>query len=159
MNIASKSKLGIMVFVMTLFTINLSAQRPGGGQRPGSGPGGQGRGLRMSEEDIERRVDNLAKTLELTEDQHKKILDHELEFYTKMQIAREKNSGNREAMRASMIKARESRDKNYEEVLSADQFKKYKEIEQERINQRRQQNQNRDPQDRSNRPEKGRGRN
>jgi len=117
----------------------------------------------MSEEDVKRRVNDLSENLKLSDDQHKKILDYELEFYTKMQVEREKmrNSGefDRDAMRERMIKVREERDKKYEEVLSPAQMEKYRELREQRMNQRRQQFQESDPQKSGERPTRGRGRN
>ena len=68
-----------LAFLMSLFTLTLSGQ---GGQGTGGGPG-QGRGFQMSEDDITERVDNLSETLKFSKEQHKKILEYELEFYNK----------------------------------------------------------------------------
>jgi hypothetical protein len=153
-------KLVGLTLMMGLLTLQLSAQ---GGQRPGGRPGGPGRGFQMSEEDVKRRVNDLSENLKLSEDQHKKILDYELEFYTKMQVEREKirNSGefDREAMRDRMMKVREERDKKYEEVLSPSQMEKYRELREQRMNQRRQQFQENNSQNSGERPARGRGRN
>ena len=93
----------------------------------------------MTEEDIERRVDNMSETLELTKDQHSKVMSFEMENSTKMQLEREKNMGDRDAMRASMMKIRDERNKQYEEVLTEVQLVKFKEIQEQQRNQRRQQ--------------------
>jgi hypothetical protein len=117
----------------------------------------------MSEEDIKKRVDDLSTNLELSKDQHKKIMDYEMEFYTRMQVEREKmrNSGDfdREAMRERMTKVREERNKKYEEVLTKDQLEKYKVIQEQRRNEMRQQRQQANPQQDGDRPARGRGRN
>ena len=144
-----------LAFLMSLFTLTLSGQ---GGQGPGGGPG-QGRGFQMSEDDITERVDNLSETLKFSKDQHKKILEYELEFYNKIQVERQKFTGDREAMRATMMQAREERDKKYEEVLTKEQMEKFKEIQEERRSDMRRQYQENNPKGEGDRPARGRGRN
>jgi len=143
-----------LAFLMSLFTLTLSGQ---GGQGPGGGPG-QGRGFQMSEDDITERVDNLSETLKFSKDQHKKILEYELEFYNKMQVERQKFTGDREAMRATMMQAREERDKKYEEVLTKEQMEKFKEIQEQRRSDMRRQYQENNPEGENDRPARGRGR-
>lgn len=144
-----------LAFLMSLFTLTLSGQD---GQGPGGGPG-QGRGFQMSEDDIIERVDNLSETLKFSKDQHKKILEYELEFYNKIQVERQKFTGDREAMRATMMQAREERDKKYEEVLTKEQMEKFKEIQEERRSDMRRQYQENNPEGENDRPARGRGRN
>ena len=144
-----------LAFLMSLFTLTLSGQ---GGQGTGGGPG-QGRGFQMSEDDITERVDNLSETLKFSKEQHKKILEYELEFYNKIQVERQKSTGDREAMRASMMQAREERDKKYEEVLTKEQMEKFKEIQEERRSDMRRQYQENNPEGENDRPARGRGRN
>ncbi len=143
-----------LAFLMSLFTLTLSGQ---GGQGPGGGPG-QGRGFQMSEDDIIERVDNLSETLKFSKDQHKKILEYELEFYNKIQVERQKFTGDREAMRATMMQAREERDKKYEEVLTKEQMEKFKEIQEQRRSDMRRQYQENNPEGENDRPARGRGR-
>jgi Spy/CpxP family protein refolding chaperone len=147
-------KFGVAATMMLLFVLQLSAQGPGG------------RGFQMTEEDIKLRVESTAKSLELSEDQHKKVLSYELEFYNKTQIEFQKmrNSGgqfDREEMRAKMTKVMEERNAKYEEVLTPDQYKKFTEIQEQRRSemrqQREQQQQNPDDQP-AERPQRGRGR-
>jgi len=148
-------KFGIAAAIMLLFVIQLSAQGPGGG-----------RGFQMTEDDIKERVETTAKTLELSDDQHKKVLSYELDFYNKRQIEFQKmrNSGgefDREEMRARMTKVMDERNAKYEELLTPDQYKKFIETQEQRRNemrqQREQQQQNPDGQP-AERPERGRGR-
>jgi hypothetical protein len=145
--------------VMSLLMIQLFGQD---GPRPGGGPG---RGFQMTEEDIRERVDNLAETLGFSEDQHKKVMQFELEFYNKMQVERQKmmnNSGgnfDREAWRETMMKNREERDKHYEEVLTSDQLVRLKEIQEQRRSERRRQYQQSSSENEEERPARGRGRN
>lgn len=148
-------KFGVAAAIMLLFVLQLSAQGPGGG-----------RGFQMTEEDIKERVETTAKSLELSEDQHKKVLTYELEFYNKQQIEFQKmrNSGgefDREEMREKMMKIRDERNAKYEELLSPEQYVKFTEIQEQRRSemrqQREQQQQNPDNQP-AERPERGRGR-
>ena len=156
-------KLSGIAIVMSLFIIQLSGQDA---PRPGGGPGGgQGRGFQMTEEDIRERVDNLAETLEFSEDQHKKVMRFEMEFYNKMQVERQKMRNNpngnfdREAMRATMTKNREERDKHYEEVLTKEQLVKFKEIQEQRRSEMRRQYQESSSDNQEERPARGRSRN
>ena len=74
-------KFAAAASVMLLFVLQLSAQ----------GPGGMGRGFQMTEDDIKERVESTAKSLELSDEQHKKVLSIEMESYNKMQIEFQKN--------------------------------------------------------------------
>jgi hypothetical protein len=148
--------------LMLVFTLQLSAQDPGGGQGRQGGPG---RGPEMTEEDIKERVDNLAETLEMSEDQHKKILAVDMEFYNKMQIERQKmrNDGgpppDREVMQAKMRVMRDERNQKYEDVLTPEQYNKFIEIQEQRREQMRQQHQQNNPGGEGDRPPRGRSRN
>ena len=151
----------VLVGLMFAFTFQLSAQEPERDQdRPGGrgGPGGARRGYQTTEEDISERADHLAATLELTEQQHKKIVDYDLEFYTKMQVEREKHMGDREAMRAAMMEARDQRNRKYEEVLTKEQMDKFLEIQEQRREQMRQQRQQNNSGGEEERPARGRSR-
>lgn len=146
--------LGLLI---ALFAVNLSAQ----------GPGGPGRGFQMSEEDIKERAETTATTLGLNEDQHKKILAIDMDFYNKMQIQRQKmmsaggspSEADRTAMRENMMKMRDDRNAQYKEVLTSEQYEKFLEIQEQRRNEMRQQRQQ-NPQDEEEgeRPARGRGR-
>lgn len=149
-----KAKFTLAAAVMTLFTLQLSAQGPGGG-----------RGFQMTEEDIKERTKMTAETLGLNEDQHKKIEAVDLDFYNKMQIERQKMRNadgpppDREEMRARMMKMRDERNAEYEKVLSADQYKQFIELQEQRRNEMRQQRQQNNPDGQSEeRPARGRGR-
>lgn len=144
-----------MALLLAALTIPSYAQQPAG--PPPGGPGGPGRGFGMTEEDIKENVDNLAETLDLTAEQQKKILNYDMEFYTKIQVEREKHMGDRDAMRAAMMKARDERNEKYEEVLTPEQMKKFLEIQEQRRNQMRQQREQGGGEEEK--PARGRGRN
>jgi Spy/CpxP family protein refolding chaperone len=148
-------KFAASTVLMWIFALQLAAQRPGGG-----------RGFQMTEEDIKERVESTAKSLELSEEQHKQVLNYELEFYNKQQIEFQKmrNSGgefDREEMRERMMKIRDERNARYQEMLTPEQYKKFTEIQEQRRSemrrQREQQQQNPDGQP-AERPARGRGR-
>ncbi len=121
----------------------------------------------MTEEDIKERVDNTAQTLKLNDEQHKKVLAVEMDFYNKMQIERQKmrNAGgpptDREAMREKMMKMRDERNAEYEAVLTPEQYKKFIEQQEKRMREMREQRQQSRPEgegSETERSERGRGR-
>lgn len=122
-----------LVLLGTLFILNVSAK------------GGPGRGFQMTEEDIKERVDANAKTLKMNDEQHKKALSIERDFYNKMQIERQKmmNAGgppsDLEAMRAKMTEMRDERNAKYEEILTPDQYKEFIEMQEQRQREMREQ--------------------
>lgn len=139
----------------TLFVLNLSAQR------------GSGRGFQMTEEDIKERVDANAKTLKMNDEQHKKAMAVEMDFYNKMQIERQKmmNAGgppsDREAMREKMGKMRDERNAQYEKILTPDQYKQFIDMQEQRRREMREQYQQSNPDGEGGteeRQERGRGR-
>ena len=136
-------KVASLMILLALFMLPLFAQ-----ERPGEGHGqGQGHGQwggQMSEENVKQRVDNLAETLECTDQQKEKILAYELDWYRKMQTERQKmmdGGGDREAMQAKMQEQRKLKDEKYAEVLTEAQMKKYNQLMEERMQQRQAQRQ------------------
>jgi len=151
--------LGLAILV-SLFALNISAQ----------GPGGPGRGFRMTEDDIKANVESTAKTLDLTEEQQKKVLATEMDFYNKMQIEFQKmrNEGgppaDRDAMREKMMKMRDDRNAAYEAVLTPEQYKKFTDMQEQRMREMREQREQANPGgdqggSSADRPARGRGRN
>ncbi len=116
---------------LALFSIPLFAQ-------PGQG---QGRGRQMTEENVIERVQRTADSLNLTDAQEKKVQEFEMEFFRKNQKMRENfdfETGDREAMRAYMMKQREERDEKYAKVLTEEQMEKYIQMQERRQQQMRQ---------------------
>ncbi len=149
-------KLAGFVLLIALFSLNISAQGPGG---PGGGPP-------MTEEDIKENAKKTAETLGLSDDQYKKILAIDMDFYNKMQIERQKmmnmerTEENRDAMRSKMMKMRDDRNKQYEEVLTPEQYEKFIEIQEQRRSEMQKQRQEGNPDStQTAKPERGRGRN
>jgi Spy/CpxP family protein refolding chaperone len=153
-NLFNLRSIGLAILV-SIFTLNISAQGPGGGRQ-------------MTEEDIKERSGNTAETLGLDKDQHKKIEAVDMDFYNKMQIERQKMrsaggppaEGDREAMREKMRKMNDDRNSQYEEILTPKQYKKFIEIQEQRRTEMRQQRQESNPDGESGeKSERGRGRN
>ena len=158
MNNMINIKTASFTILLAFFMLPLLAQ---GGQGQGHGQG-MGRG-QMSEEDIKQRIDNLAETLECTDQQKEKLLEVELEWSRKMQTERAKYQGgggdfDRDAMRAKMQEQRKLKDEKYKEILSDTQMKKYEQIMAERMQQRQGQRPG-DGDDQGSRGQRGRGRN
>jgi hypothetical protein len=121
MNNLDYLKTAILWAVLLLLSIPGLAQ-------PGSG---QGRGRQFTEEDIKERVSSMADSLDMTEDQEKKILAIELAYFKQNQERRENfdpETGDREAMREYMMQQREERNEKYAEILTVEQMEKYQEM-------------------------------
>ena len=111
---------------------------PAFSQPPG---GGQGRRRQMTEEEVTEGVRRTADSLDLTDAQEKKVLEFELEFYKERQKMFENfdpQTGDREAMRAKMMKQRDERNEKYDEVLTEEQLEKFKQMQERRRQQMRQ---------------------
>lgn len=90
------------------------------------------------EQQAERRVEYLNKELKLTEAQQKELKTWFTESAKKREEAFQKNRDNREEMRAQMQKDREATDAQLKKVLTAEQYKTYKENEEKRQKERQQ---------------------
>jgi len=88
------------------------------------------------EERTKAQVERVEKLLSLTADQKTKIQAIETELGKEMSAIREKNQGDRDAMRTAMQELDKKRDAKYKEVLTADQFKKYLEDKEQRQRER-----------------------
>jgi len=149
-------EMAAVVLLFSLFSMNIFAQ----------GPGGPGRGQQMTEDDIKERSAQTARTLELNEDQTKKILSIDMDFYNKMQIERQKmrnmerSPENRDIMMEKMRTMRDERNEQYEKVLTPDQYEKFIEMEEQRRSEMREKRQQNNPDSKQEeRPARGRGRN
>jgi Spy/CpxP family protein refolding chaperone len=148
-------KMAGVALLLSLFSMSIYAQ-----------PGGPGRGQQMTEEDIKERSQATAKTLGLNEKQQEKILAIDMDFYNKMQIERQKmrnmerTEETRNVMREKMTKMNDERNKQYKEVLTPEQYKKFIEIQEQRRDEMRQQRQQSNPDgEKGGSSERGRGRN
>ena len=118
-------KISVFALILVFCAAPLFAQ-PGQGQRGGM----------MTEEGVKARIDNLATSLKLSDKQKKEILDFELAQMKKFQAEREKNAGNREAMRSIMEKSRKERNDKYTAVFTPEQMQQYNKMMEERAQQR-----------------------
>jgi len=112
--------------IMFLATITLATAQ----QRQGMPP----------EERAKAQTERLEKLLSLTADQKTKVHAIELEIGKEMTEQRQKTQGDREAMRAAMQEVNKKRDEKYKAVLTADQFKKYLEDNEQRARERQRSN-------------------
>jgi len=108
----------------------------------------------MTEEDIKAQVESTANTLKMNDEQQKKALAVEMDFYNKMQIEFQKrmNAGGppadqaeRDAMRNKMMQMRDERNAEYEKILSPDQYKQFIDMQEQRMREMREQRQQMDP--------------
>jgi len=96
---------------------------------------GQGRQQMTPEERAKTNTERLEKLLSLKADQKTKVHAIELEIGKEMSALRQNNSQG-EARREAMQKLNAKRDAKYKEVLTADQFKKYQEDNEQRQRER-----------------------
>jgi hypothetical protein len=158
MRILMNIRTAALLAFMTLIAIPVTGQqRPAPGQ--GQGPG-RGQGREWTEDDVKQRVKRQSQALDLSKEQETKMLDFEMELYKTNQVDMQKYRGDREKMREHMTKQREQRDKKYKEILDEEQYKKYKQNQEDRMQNRNPQNRN--PQNGNQpqgaRPDRGRGR-
>ena len=123
--------------IMFLATITLATAQPGQGQ--GQRQGGQ-RQQMTPEERAKAQTDRLEKLLSLTADQKTKVHAIELEIGKEMTAQRQKTQGDRDAMRTALQEISKKRDAKYKEVLTADQYKKYLEDNEQRLRERQRNN-------------------
>ena len=124
-----RNKFAILIIIASFLAMPMFGQRGTGQGRP---QGNRPQPRQMTEENVKERVNRLASNLEMNEDQKKKIMDYELELYKKNQVERQRMMGDRESMRAYMMKQREEREKKYKEVLTKEQWEKYQEFREQR---------------------------
>jgi Spy/CpxP family protein refolding chaperone len=91
----------------------------------------------------ERRLQMLKDSLQLTSDQEKKVADILKQEQTAFENAREENRGDREAMRAFMLKQTKKTDEQIKSVLTKEQAEKYDSIMKARREQMREKSQQR----------------
>ena len=103
-----RNKFAILIIIASFLAMPMFGQRGTGQGRP---QGNRPQPRQMTEENVKERVNRLASNLEMNEDQKKKIMDYELELYKKNQVERQRMMGDRESMRAYMMKQREEREK------------------------------------------------
>lgn len=119
-------KTATLLVLLVICSLPTFAQPPGGGQ---------GRRRQMTEEEVKEGVRRTADSLDLTAEQEKKVLAFEMDFYKERQKMFENfdpETGDREAMRAEMMKQRDERNDKYAEVLTEEQLEKFQEMQDSR---------------------------
>ena len=111
-------KFSLFLLALLFVSVNMNAQ--GRGQRPAP----------PTAEERAKNLDELATKLELSMEQKTKAGEIEETFFADTQKARQ--SGDRESMREKMTALRDNRAKAMKEVLSAEQFKQWEEIQKAR---------------------------
>ncbi|MFK7984172.1 MAG: DUF4890 domain-containing protein [Saprospiraceae bacterium] len=112
------------IFVFALLTINaLQAQRPDGGGRGGD-----------PKERANQQTDRMIEALDLSAAQGEKIRALNVAFADKMLVARKeaRESGDREAMRATIQTMRKEQNEKMKKYLTAEQVTKWEKILAER---------------------------
>lgn len=125
-------KLGFLFSLLAVISFPLAAQ-PGEGGGQGQG-GGQNRG--RTEEDVKKRVDRMAESVDLSDEQKSSVMAYDLEAYRMAQTFREDNPGDRETMRPYMQKLRKEREAKLAEILSDEQMALYMEQQEQRRQER-----------------------
>ncbi|MDA3879257.1 MAG: hypothetical protein PF436_02615 [Prolixibacteraceae bacterium] len=105
----------------------------------------QGReGRQFSPEDMaKRQTEQMTEDLKLNELQVEKVSALNKKYAEKMRDAFQNAEGNREQMREKMQTLRTEKDTELKEILTEEQFKKYQEIEKERMERMQQRRENR----------------
>ena len=108
------------------------------GQR-GQGQRGQGQG--RGSQNIEQRLERMATALELTEAQKKQLKPILEKQGEKMQAIFQNQDMSQEQRREAMTKLRAENEAQYKKILTAEQYKKWQEMAQQRRGQRGQRGQ------------------
>jgi Spy/CpxP family protein refolding chaperone len=110
-------------------------------EQPQMGPGGMGGGNFDPAAFVDRQMEELKESLELSDEQEKQVREIITAGFETMRQAREEmqdGSGDREAMREKMQAMREEQTQKIKAVLSEEQFAKYEQIQAERRERMRQ---------------------
>jgi Spy/CpxP family protein refolding chaperone len=110
-------------------------------EQPQMGSGGMGGGNFDPAAFVDRQMEELKESLELSDDQEKQVREIITAGFETMRQAREEmqdGGGDREAMREKMQAMREEQTQKIKAVLSEEQFAKYEQIQAERRERMRQ---------------------
>jgi len=132
-------KLLILFAAFALSTGVASAQTDNTANDGGMARSGMGRGMQRSPEQMaDARAKQLTTQLGLNADQTEKVRQLTLTQAQQMQEKRASMmaSGDREAMRTEMQTAREQYDTQLKTILTADQYTKYAQMREDRMDQR-----------------------
>lgn len=117
----------LLIICGLLFSVITFAQaQDGQGQRQG------GRGMGTPEERVKRQTEVLVEKLKLNDDQKAKVSAIYLEQASSMKKLRDDANGDRDAMRAAMIKSGDETDTKITALLTDDQKKAFTALKEER---------------------------
>jgi len=133
-------------FLLVCLVVVTMAQAPQGRQ-----------GRQFNPEDMaKRQTEQMTEDLNLNEQQVEKVSALNKKYAEKMRDAFQNTDGNREQMREKMQTQRTEKEAELKEILTDEQFKKYQEIEKERMQRMQQRRENRgDDDNRRGRPRGG----
>lgn len=110
--------------ILSLASVSVSAQRPGG-----DGPGGRMGGMNMDpEQRAERQATQMHDTLQLSDDMTAEVKAVLLVYAKKMQEARTQANGDWEAMRGTMQTLRKEQDEELAAMIGEEQWAKWETI-------------------------------
>lgn len=121
----------ILLIVGVVFSIIGFAQEPGSREKLNP------------EEMIKKQTEQMVKSLGLNAEQEKKVSELNKKYGEKFAKSLKTEGEDREKRREQMLKIRNEKDVELKAILTADQFKKYKEFEQKRLDGRKQQRETR----------------
>ncbi len=131
------------VFLVMVLVSTLVISCNNGGNNSQQMPFGRGNGMGPGNFDpqamVDRQIEEMDETLDLSDDQEKQIREIMEENFENMAAMREdmQNSGGGfEGMREQMQKVREEQDNKMKEVLSDEQWEKYQVMQEERRSRR-----------------------
>lgn len=124
----------LLIMIALFFAMGLQAQPPGG----------QGRQFDRDEM-VKRQTKDMVENLSLNEDQTKKVSELNEKYAEKMGEIFQNANGDFSGMREKMGKLREEKNEELKTVLTEEQFKKYLELEEKRMEEMRQRRQNGGP--------------
>ncbi len=125
-----------MVFSVSCNKLKQNSQEPQQQMGPGGGMGG---GNFDPAAFVDRQMEELKESLELSDDQEKQVREIIVAGFETMRNAREEmQDGDRDAMREKMQAMREEQTTKIKAVLTEEQFTKYEAIQQERRERMRQ---------------------
>lgn len=128
----------IVFFAMVLVSTLVISCNNGGNnsqQLPFGRGGGNGPGNFDPQAMVDRQIEDMDETLDLSDDQEDQIRDIMEENFENMAAMREEmqnSGGGFEGMREQMQKVREEQDAKMKEVLSEEQWEKYQVMQEER---------------------------
>ncbi len=91
--------------------------------------GRRGEGRRGNPEERAKREAEMYAQLNLSEAQQTKVKEINEKYRTKMRTARENSDGDRDAIRANMMKMRDEQHAELKNIMTAEQFEKFKKIQ------------------------------